>query len=67
MITEKDKKWYVDAVRSSLILRGLSSEVADQGIERFRLSERLAKWSEDQFHDDVTDVADDICRDYLVL
>ena len=65
MITNQDKKWYIDAVRSSLILRGLHAEVADQGIERFKLKERLDRWPEDQFHDDVVDVADDICRDYI--
>lgn len=67
MITESDKKWYIDAVRASLILRGMRSEVADMGIRNFKLRERLDRWPEDQFHEDVVDVADDIFRDHIKI
>ena len=65
MITEEDKEWYINAVRDILILRGFKSEVVDQGMERFKLKERLERWPEDQFRDDVIDIADDICRDFI--
>ena len=64
-ILEKDKQWYMDAVRAAVILNGFYAEDADRGITDYKLRERLDMYPEEQFHEDTRDVADDICRDYL--
>ena len=65
-ITEKDKQWYIDAVRAAIILKGYYSEEADRGIANYKLKERLDRFPDEQFHDDTRDIADDICRDFMM-
>ncbi len=61
----KKKQWYMDAVSSSLILRGLYKEDAMEGVRKYRLKERLDNSLDFQMHYDVEDVADEIERDYI--
>ncbi len=64
-ITEKDKQWYMEAVKGSIVLRGVDPDIARDAIEKFKLRERLDRFPEGQFHEDIEDVADDIIRDYI--
>lgn len=55
-----NKAWYMSAVESCLILRGMTKEEANELIIRYRLSERIDAFPELQLHYDVEVTADEI-------
>ena len=58
---EASKKWYVEAVRSALILNYCATgEEADNALSAYQLQTRLDKYPEAQLHYDVEDIADEI-------
>lgn len=56
----KDKEWYMSAVESCLILRGMTKEQAISLIKKYRLKERLDAFPDIQLHYDVEVTADEI-------
>ncbi len=56
----ENKAWYMDAVESSLILRGMTREQARELIEKYNLKGRLDAYPEIQLHYDVEVAADEI-------
>ena len=54
------KSWYMSAVESCLILRGITKENANELIRKYKLEERLNMFPEIQLHYDVEVVADEI-------
>ena len=51
MDIKKEIKWYIDAVRSDLILnQGMTSEAADAAMERYMLKEKLEEYPDVQLH-----------------
>lgn len=56
----KSKEWYMAAVESCLILRGLTRQEAKSFMERYKLSERIDKYPEVQLHYDVDATVDEI-------
>ena len=56
----KEKAWYIAAVESCLILRGMSKEQAVKLIKKYKLSERIDSFPELQLHYDVEVTADEI-------
>lgn len=57
---EENKSWYLSAVESCLILRGMSKEQASDLIRRYKLKERLDQFPDVQLHYDVETTADEI-------
>lgn len=55
-----DKNWYMSAVESCLILRGMTREQALELIAKYRLAERIDSFPEIQLHYDVEVTADEI-------
>lgn len=55
-----DKEWYMSAVESCLILRGITREQALQLIKNYKLKERVDAFPEIQLHYDVEVTADEI-------
>lgn len=56
----EEKKWYIEAVESCLILRGLTKAQATALIKKYKLKERLDNFPEIQMHYDVEVAADEI-------
>ncbi len=52
--------WYMSAVESCLILRGMTKAQAIELIQKYQLKERLDKFPELQLHYDVEVTADEI-------
>ena len=51
MNLKDEKKWYIDAVRSDLILNhGLTSEAADAAMKRYMLKEKVEEFPDIQLH-----------------
>lgn len=57
---EERKSWYMSAVESCLILRGMTREKALDLIGKYKLRERLDAFPELQMHYDVEVTADEI-------
>lgn len=58
---EESKKWYIDAVRSVLILNyGIMENEADEAIRKYSLKEALDEYPYIQMHYDVRAVADEM-------
>lgn len=60
MELNQNKAWYMSAVESCLILRGMTKEEANELIIRYRLGERIDTFPELQLHYDVEVTADEI-------
>ena len=58
----ENKNWYMDAVESSLILRGMTRDRARDLIKQYDLRGRLDAFPELQLHYDVEVTADEIMR-----
>lgn len=56
----ENKSWYISAVESCLILRGMTKEDAAELIKKNRLEERIDAFPELQLHYDVEVTADEI-------
>ena len=57
MDIEKEIKWYIDAVRSDLILNyGLSTEDANAAMERYMLMEKMKEYPDVQLHYSISSV-----------
>lgn len=57
---KQEKAWYMSAVESCLILRGMTKKEAAVLIKKYRLKERLDRYPELQLHYDVEVTADEI-------
>ena len=57
----EQKRWYLAAVRSNLILNyGMQEEQADAAIEAYQLRERLEIAPDAQLHYDIDDTTDEM-------
>lgn len=56
----ENKSWYMSAVESCLILRGMTKQEALNLIAKYRLEERIDTYPEIQLHYDVEVTADEI-------
>lgn len=56
----ESKSWYMSAVESCLILRGMTKKEATDLITKYRLEERIDAFPELQLHYDVEVTADEI-------
>lgn len=57
---EEAKQWYLDAVESNLILRGMPKKKAQVLIKKYKLKKMLNLFPEIQMHYRVEDTADEI-------
>ena len=57
---QKSKEWYMAAVESSLILRGMEKEEAMVLISRYKLQERLDDFPGIQMHYDIEATVNEI-------
>lgn len=58
---EEEKKWYMDAVKSDLILnKGLSAKDAAVAIQKYGLKKRIDRFPYQQMHDDIESVTNDM-------
>lgn len=57
--------WYIDAVKSHLVLRaGYLSDAAEKAVEKYRLKEKLLECPDIAFHDDPKTIAKEIQERY---
>ena len=56
----ENKAWYMSAVESCLILRGMTREQAQELIKKYNLQGRLDAFPELQLHYDVEVIAEEI-------
>ena len=56
----ENKAWYISAVESCLILRGMTREQAVELMGKYRLEERIDAFPELQLHYDIEVTADEI-------
>ena len=56
----ENKEWYMDAVESCLILRGMTRSKANAMIQKYQLKERLDAFPEIQLHYDIDATADEV-------
>ena len=57
---QESKSWYLSAVESSLILRGMTKEEAMNLIDAYKLQERLDAFSDIQMHYDIEATVNEI-------
>ena len=57
---QEDKLWYMSAVESCLILRGMAKEEARDLIRKYKLQERLDEFPDIQMHYDIEATVNEI-------